>query len=67
MSVLLRRRGRQGILPFVFEQAKRADVTARAGLSLVLETMRALGMDEVAGATLPQPKRQRGFAPEHKL
>lgn len=63
----LRRRGRQGILPFVVEQAQRADVTARAGLPLVVETMRALGMDEVAGAALPQPKRQRGFAPAQKL
>jgi hypothetical protein len=51
----------------VIEQARRADVTARAGLPLVVETMRALGMDEVAGAALPPPQRQRGFAPEHKL
>lgn len=65
--MLLRGRGRQGILPFVIEQAKRADVTARAGLPLVIETMRALGMGEVTGVTLPQPKRQRGFSPEHKL
>jgi len=65
--VLLRRRGRQGILPFVIEQAQRADVTARAGLPLVIETMRALRMDEVAGESLPQPKRQRGYRPEQKL
>ena len=65
--MLLRRSGRQGILPFVIEQAKRADVTARAGLPLVVETMRALGMDEVAGVALPQPKRQRGFSPVQKL
>lgn len=51
----------------MIEQARRADVTARAGLPLVVETMRALGMDEVAGAALPPPQRQRGFAPEHKL
>jgi hypothetical protein len=63
----LRRRGRQGILPFVVKQAQRADVTARAGLPLVVETMRALGVDEVAGAALPPPKRQRGFAPAQKL
>ena len=67
MSVRLRRSGRQGILPFVIKQAKRADVTARAGLPLVVETMRALGMDEVVGVVLPQPKRQRGFSPEQKL
>ena len=63
----MRQDGRQGILPFVLEQAKRDDVTARAGLPLVVETMRALGLDELAGCALPQPKRQRGFAPEQKL
>jgi hypothetical protein len=62
-----RRRQRQGILPFVLKQAKRAAVTARAGLPLVVETMRALGVEEVAGAALPAPKRQRGFAPAQKL
>ena len=67
MGLRLRRDGRQGILPFVIEQAKRDDVTARAGLALVVETMRALGVDELAGSKLPQQKRQRGFAPEHKL
>lgn len=66
-DVRLRRTGRQGILPFVFEQAERVDVTARAGLPLVVETMRALGVDEMAGAVLPPPKRQRGFAPAQKL
>lgn len=67
MGLGVRQDGRQGILPFVIEQAKRDDVTARAGLPLVLETMRALGVEELAGSELPQPKRQRGFAPEHKL
>ena len=62
-----RRDGRQGILPFVLGQAPRADLTARAGLPLVLETMRALGVDELAAAELPPPRRRRGFAPEHKL
>ncbi|MGH7897342.1 MAG: IS1380 family transposase [Candidatus Binatia bacterium] len=67
MGLRLRREGRQGILPFVIEQAERDDVTARAGLPLVVETMRALGVDEVAASELPEPRRQRGFAPEHKL
>lgn len=67
MSVGLRRNLRQGILPFVIEQAERADVTARAGLPLVVEAMRALGVDEVAGAQLPPPQRQGGFAPARKL
>lgn len=63
----VRRSVRQGILPFVLKQAKRAAVTARAGLPLVVETMRALGVDEVAGSELAPPKRQRGFAPAQKL
>lgn len=63
----VRRSGRQGILPFVIEQAKRDDITARAGLPLVVETMRALGLEQVARKELIRPKRQRGFAPEHKL
>lgn len=67
MGLRVRKDGRQGILPFVIEQARRDDVTARAGLPLVVETMRALGVEELAGSELPQPKRQRGFAPEHKL
>ena len=58
---------RQGILPFVLELAEREDVTARAGLPLVVETMRALGLEELARTELPEPKRQRGFAPEEKL
>lgn len=62
-----RREGRQGILPFMIEQAKRDDVTARAGLPLVVETMRALGVKELAGTALPPPKRRRGFAPGEKL
>ena len=63
----LRQRERQGILPFVLEQAERADVSARAGLPLVVETMRALGVGEEASSRLPAPKRQRGFVPAHKL
>lgn len=63
-----RRRGqRQGILPFVLVRAKRDRVTARAGLPLVVETMRALGLDEVVRETFPPPERERGFAPEQKL
>ena len=61
------RAGRQGILPFKMEQAKRDDVTARAGLPLVVETLRALGVDELGASVLPVPKRRRGFAPEQKL
>lgn len=62
-----RHNGRQGIFPFVLEAASRDDVTARAGLPLVPETIRALGLDEVAREQLPKPGRDRGFAPEQKL
>jgi hypothetical protein len=67
MSLRPRRKARQGILPFVLELTDREDVTARVGLPLVVETMRALGLDEVARARLPRPKRQRGFVPQEKL
>jgi hypothetical protein len=58
---------RQGILPFVYKNSKGEDVTARAGLPLVVETFRALGLDVAAAEELPAPKRQRGFGPERKL
>jgi hypothetical protein len=63
------RRGkvRQGILRFVIKAAEREDVTARAGLALVLETMKAIGLDEVARCELPQPKRRSEYLPEEKL
>ena len=67
MSLRPRRRARQGILPFVVELTDREDVTARVGLPLVVETMRALGLDEVARVELPAPKRRRGFTPQEKL
>jgi hypothetical protein len=67
MGLRVRQDGRQGILPFVIEQAKRDDVTARAGLPLVVETLRALGVEEMAAAELPAPQRQGGFSPAQKL
>lgn len=67
MSPRPKRYGRQGILPHVLEVAQRDDVTARAGLPLVVETMRALGLDEVAREQLPKPERDRGFPAEQKL
>lgn len=67
VGLRVRQDGRQGILPFVIEQAERGDVTARAGLPLVVETMRALGVDELANAELVAPQRRGGFAPAQKL
>jgi hypothetical protein len=51
----------------VIERTDPEDVTARAGLPLVVETMRALGLEELARAGLPEPKRRRGFTPAQKL
>ena len=48
-------------------QGNADDVTAWAGLMLVLETMRALRLEDVAAKHLPAVRRQRGFAPEEKL
>jgi hypothetical protein len=67
VSQRARRDGRQGILPYVLESTQRDDVTARAGLPLVVETMRALGVDEVARTLLPKPERERRFTTEQKL
>jgi hypothetical protein len=67
LSGTARRLGRQGILPFVLEAGEREDVTAQAGLPLVVETLRALGVEELAAAELPEPQRRRGFTPGQKL
>jgi len=53
-------------LPFVIRLGEREDVTARAGLPLVVETMRALRLDEVSRSVLPA-KRRGGFRQESKL
>lgn len=58
---------RQGILRPGMSQGSTDDVTAWAGLMLVLETMRALRLEEVAEKHLPTGRRQRGFSPEEKL
>ena len=63
----VRRNPRQGILSFVIEQTKRDEITARAGLPLVVETMRALGLEKVAAKELGRPKRRGGFAAQQKL
>jgi hypothetical protein len=67
VSLRVRQDGRQGILPFVFELGEREDVTARAGLPLVVETMRALRLDEAVRQQLPAPQRQSKYPLEHKL
>ena len=57
----VRAKGQQGLLPFVIESAPRPmDLTARAGLTLVVETLLALGLDEVIAQTMKLRSRRRG-------
>ena len=52
----------QGILPFVFEATPRPmDLTAHAGLTLVSETMLALGLDQLVSDRLQLRERRRGY------
>ena len=57
----------QGILPFVFEGAPPMDLTARAGLTLVSETMLALGLDGIVRDVLRLRARRRGYDEFDKL
>jgi len=58
----------QGLLPFRFEVASRPmDVTARAGLPLVAETLLALGVDHLGRDGMQLRARQRGYAEFDKL
>jgi hypothetical protein len=58
----------QGILPFVFEAMPQAlELTAHAGLTLVSETMLALGLDELVGEHLRLRVRERGYSEFDKL
>lgn len=59
--------GRQGILPFVLELADDEQVTARAGLPLVIEALRAIRLDEEVKAKLRVRSRRRGFSEIEKL
>jgi hypothetical protein len=43
------------------------DVTARAGLPLVVETVHALGLDKEVREQLSTPKRQSDFGPDEKI
>ena len=58
----------QGILPFVLEVDERPDaVTGRAGLPLVVETMRALKLDEVISQELRLRGRNNGYSETEKI
>lgn len=55
------------MLPFVTEKRLHDEVTGRAGLTLVVEAFRALGLDEDALQLLPVQQRRRGFDAAEKL
>jgi hypothetical protein len=58
----------QGLLPYTVEVVERADtMTGRAGLPLVLETMRALGLEQAIAAHLHVRERQSGYTETAKL
>ena len=67
MSLRPRRGRRQGILPFVVKPGAREDVTARAGLPLLTETSRALGLDESARALFGPPRREGDFGADEQI
>ena len=58
----------QGLLPFGFEVAhKPMELTAQAGLTLVAETLMALGTEELVSTELRLRKRQRGHSEFDKV
>jgi hypothetical protein len=58
----------QGLLPFGFEVAARPmDLTAQAGLTLVAETLMALGTEALVSSELRVRRRQRGHTEFDKL
>jgi len=58
---------RQGILPFVLTRGDREEVTARVGLPLVVETSRALRLDEAARTLFGPPRRKEDFGADAQL
>lgn len=58
---------RQGILPFVVEPGRQDDVTARAGLALVAEAMRAVGLDAAVEEHLELRERRSGYSEAEKV
>lgn len=58
----------QGILPYVVELAERSDtVTGRAGLPLVLETMRGLALDHAISEHVRLRERASGYSEVEKI
>lgn len=58
----------QGVLPYVVQTTDRSDgITAHAGLPLVLETMRGLGLDAVIRQHVRVRERERGYSEARKV
>ncbi len=58
----------QGLLPYTVEVVEAADgLTSRAGLPLVLETMRALGLDQAIAQHVHVRERQSGYREAEKI
>jgi len=58
----------QGLLPYTVETVAAPDaVTARAGLPLVLETLRALGLDRVIAEEVRVRERESGYTEAEKV
>ena len=58
----------QGVLPYGVEVVDRADtVTGRAGLPLVIETLRALGLHAVIADQVQVRERASGYTETEKL
>ena len=67
---MIRRRrpvGRQGILPFVIELGEDEQVTARAGLPLIVEALHAVRLDEVIDERLAVGRRDRLYSTLEKV
>ncbi len=67
MSLRPRTDRRQGILPFVLKLGEREDITSRAGLPLVVETSRALRLDEEARNLFGPPRRKDDFGADEQI
>jgi hypothetical protein len=58
----------QGLLPYTVQTVAAPDaVTARAGLPLVLEALRALGLDRVIADQVRVRERQSGYSEPAKV
>ena len=58
----------QGLLPYTVETVPDLEgLTSRAGLPLVLETMRALGLDQAIAQHVHVRERQSGYTEAEKL